>query len=98
MQNKSGMGIANAWLQVTDESGTGPRIWVVALVPVNAERGQRVDQAGELEVSYNVLRPAMRGCVAHEPPRMMLCLPSKKSAVESQDRENVWGDDMDVPV
>jgi len=30
--------------------------------------------------THNVLRPARRGCVAHEPPRTTLCFPSKKSA------------------
>jgi hypothetical protein len=32
-------------------------------------------------VFYNVLRPAILGSVAQEPPRTILCLPSKKSAV-----------------
>src|SRR5688500_15689747 len=30
--------------------------------------------------TYKDLRPAIRGCVAQEPPKTTLCLPSKKSA------------------
>ena len=36
----------------------------------------------ECRGTYKVFLPAIRGCVAHEPPSAMLCLPSKKSAVE----------------
>lgn len=32
--------------------------------------------------TYNDLRPATRGWVAHDPPRMMLCFSSKKSATD----------------
>lgn len=53
---------------------------VVALVPINA----RFVSEFSLQVTrntHNVLRPAMRLCVAHDPPSTILCLPSKKSAV-----------------
>lgn len=32
-------------------------------------------------LTYNVFRPAIRGWVAQDPPRTILCLPLKKSAV-----------------
>lgn len=43
--------------------------------------------------TYNVVRPAIRGCVAHEPPKTMLCFPSKKSAImtfPSQQHSAMW--------
>lgn len=36
---------------------------------------------GMYQLTYNVFRPAIRGWVAHDPPRTILCFPSKKSAV-----------------
>jgi hypothetical protein len=74
-------------LQVTDQPRSGPCIWVVALVPVDALRQGwlvKSDAASPLRGgegrTYKDFRPATRVCVAQEPPRTTLCLPSKKSA------------------
>lgn len=50
----------------------------------NSRCVSRVSLRHSLQIAastHKVLRPAMRGWVAHEPPRTMLCFPSKKSAV-----------------
>lgn len=78
-------------LQVANKSGPGPGIRIVALVPVDADAVStglgRWYRYGVGDSTYNVLRPAMRGWVAQEPPRTILCFPSKKSAKNP----SAWG-------
>jgi len=83
----------NEGLEIFDKSGTGPSVWVVALVPINtigllALGGVHIQH----HVSYNVFLPAILGCVAQDPPSIMLCLSSKKSA----DQELVRNTDTEV--
>lgn len=75
-------------LGITHYTGTRPRERIVALVPVDAasvSAFSRSSSARSAGVStHKVLRPAMRGCVAQDPPSTTLCFPSKKSATVCQ--------------
>jgi hypothetical protein len=82
-------------LEIGNNAGSRPHIRVVALVPVGAKHVSAI-----LFVMYGctdkVFRPARRGCVAHDPPKVMLCFPSKKSAGYISQVCN--GSDSDIPV
>ena len=72
-------------IDVANESGPTPRIRIVALVPIDTIICKLLEPAlMDGTVTYKDLRPAIRGWVAQDPPRTILCLPSKKSAVERQ--------------
>jgi hypothetical protein len=72
-------------LEVFNQPSTSPSIQVVALVPVDTKTSEFVTKHVFMATgTYKVFRPAMRGCVAHEPPKIMLCFPSKKSAGSCQ--------------
>lgn len=82
---KKGAGISHL-LDISHEPGSHPRKQIIALVPVNAgSKSQHIKNRVILQLSsdtYNDFRPAIRGCVAHDPPRTILCFSSKKSAAE----------------
>jgi hypothetical protein len=67
-------------LEVAYQPCSGPWVRVVALVPIDTDSGKLDGCGGREEDTYKDLRPAIRGWVAQEPPRMTLCFPSKKSA------------------
>jgi hypothetical protein len=74
-------GAVHAQLNIAHDAGTGPDVRIVALVPVYTVR--TLASLPRLQLphhTHKVLRPAMRGIVAHDPPSVTLCLPSKKSA------------------
>lgn len=76
-------------LCIPDESGTVPSIQIVTLVPIDADVHVSHTQMENLgSNTYNDLRPAIRGCVAQEPPRVMLCFSSKKSAARQSSESN----------
>lgn len=67
---------------IAHNTSTSPDIRIIALIPVHAAI-MSVCSASLLishGSTHKVLRPARRGCVAHDPPSVMLCFPSKKSA------------------
>ena len=70
-------------LQVPHQSSSSPGIRVITLIPVDTNFGKPLEirkrRAGTV-MAYKVFLPAIRGCVAQEPPSTMLCFPSKKSA------------------
>lgn len=75
-------------LNVSHEPGSHPRKQVIALVPVNAgPESQHTKDWVILQQlmsdTHNDFLPAIRGCVAHDPPRTILCFSSKKSAAGS---------------
>lgn len=73
------------FLQITDEAGANPGVQVVTLVPVDTTLVSPHpfrSHTKDLNCTYKDLRPAMRGCVAHEPPSTILCFSSKKSAIQ----------------
>lgn len=69
-------------LDIAHQSCPYPGIGVVMLVPIHT--AQVSDRSGlqALKETYKVALPATRGCVAQEPPCMILCFPSKKSAAQ----------------
>ena len=66
--------------QISYHPGSDPGVQIVALVPIHAIELLAAGSSRNGQVSYNDFRPATRGTVAQEPPRTMLCFPSKKSA------------------
>ena len=66
-------------LKITNYSCTPPNKRVVALVPVHTDCISGRCGTRSMD-TYKLLLPAIRGCVAQEPPSTMLCFPSKKSA------------------
>jgi len=70
--------------EITNQSGAYPSVRIVSLVPVDTVCSPlalliRQDPSGKK--TYKLFLPAIRGCVAHDPPSTMLCFSSKKSAV-----------------
>lgn len=80
---------------IPNQAGTCPAKSVFTLVPINARQPLLAIPSilssstkkylffiiGIYKLTHNVFRPAIRGWVAHDPPRTILCFPSKKSAV-----------------
>lgn len=63
---------------ITNHTSSCPGKRVIALIPVHTTKLA----AFKMTVfgTHKVFRPAIRGCVAQDPPSTILCLPSKKSA------------------
>lgn len=66
--------------RIPHQTCSSPGIGIVVLVPVDTVQLAN-DRTEYIFETYNVDRPAILGSVAQEPPRTMLCFPSKKSAM-----------------
>lgn len=76
---------------ITNHSSSCPGKGVIALVPVHTTPSATFKMTGF--ETHKVFRPAIRECVAHDPPSITLCLPSKKSAFRTlarPDLNEVW--------
>lgn len=76
---------------ITNHTSSCPGKGVITLVPVHTTPSATFKMT--VFETHKVFRPAMRGCVAHDPPSITLCLPSKKSAFRTLARLNrneVW--------
>ena len=66
--------------RIPHQTGSSPGIGIIVLIPVHTVQSAN-DRSRYIQETYNEDRPAILGSVAQEPPRTILCFPSKKSAM-----------------